>query len=104
MGQKGRSSSVAGRCTARTGEARATLLDTWEIDRKLEGSPINGGGVQTSNARFANGRAAEDHARLPFPRATPRNTGRSTANVTDDGIPAAEHEKRREPRVRWSRR
>jgi hypothetical protein len=79
----------------KTEQARGTLLDTWEIDRKLEVSN-NGAGVQTSNELIA-----KDVPPLitlePVSRATAGTPVTLTAHVTDDGIPAA-NMRRREPR------
>ena len=79
----------------KTEQARATLLDTWEIDRKLEVSN-NGGGVQTSNALIAK----DEPPKITLDsvsRATAGTPVTLTANVTDDGIPPP-NMKRREPR------
>jgi hypothetical protein len=75
-------------------QARATLLDIWEIDRKVEVSN-NGGGVQTSNELIAKDQP---------PAITIAQVGRAragtaiaiAASVTDDGIPGVQ--KPRTPR------
>ena len=78
----------------KTDQARATLMDIWEIDRKLEVAN-NGGGVQISNILIAKDEppqvtidpVANAHAGAPVAL---------TAHVTDDGLPR--EMKRREPR------
>ena len=70
----------------KTDTARATLLDIWEIDRKVEVSN-NGGGVQISNDLIARDQP-------PVVTITPIGRVRAgtpvtiTAAVTDDGLPA----------------
>ena len=67
-------------------QARATLLDIWEIDRKVEVAN-NGGGVQTSNELIA-----KDQPPVitidPVARVKAGAPVALTAGVTDDGIPA----------------
>jgi hypothetical protein len=66
-------------------QARATLLDIWEIDRKVEVAN-NGGGVQVSNVLIAKDQppvvtiAPVAHAAVGTPVTF-------TADVNDDGIP-----------------
>ena len=69
-------------------QARATLLDIWEIDRKLEVAN-NGGSVQVSNALVAKD-APPSIAIDPVSRATAGAPVTLTATVTDDGIPSAD--------------
>jgi hypothetical protein len=77
----------------RTETARATLMDIWEIDRKVEVS--NNGGVQITNELIAKDQP-------PVVRVEPVGRVRAgtpvtlTASVTDDGIPAPQ--KPRPPR------
>ena len=79
----------------KTEQARATLLDIWEIDRKLEVSN-NGGGVQISNEVIF--KDVPPAVTLePVSRATVGTPVTLTAGVTDDGIPAP-NMRRREPR------
>ena len=54
----------------KTETARATLLDVWEIDRKVEVSN-NGGGVQISNELIMRGSAAGREDRSDRPRRRP---------------------------------
>jgi hypothetical protein len=69
----------------KTEVARATLLDVWEIDRKVEVAN-NGGGVQVSNELIAKDQPpvvkidpiGRPHAGSPIT---------ITASVTDDGLP-----------------
>jgi len=76
-------------------QARATLLDIWEIDRKVEISN-NGGGTAVSNVLIESDRppaiaiAPVAHAKAGAPVTL-------IAEVTDDGIPPADM-KRRPPR------
>ena len=83
----------------KTEQARATLLDIWEIDRKVEvsnnGGP-GGGGVQTSNALLAKDEPPKVTID-PVSRGTVGTPVTLTASVTDDGIPPP-NMKRREPR------
>ncbi len=66
--------------------ARATLLDVWEIDRKVEVSN-NGSGVQTSNELIAKDQPPV--VRIdPIARVQAGTPVTITATVTDDGIPA----------------
>src|SRR5262245_57216444 len=77
----------------KTETARATLLDIWEIDRKVEVS--NNGGVQITNEVIAKDQP-------PVVKVDPVGRVRAgaavtlMATVTDDGIPAAQ--KPRPPR------
>jgi hypothetical protein len=70
----------------KTETARATLIDVWEIDRKVEVSN-NGGGVQISNELIMRDQP-------PAVAIAPIASARSgapitlTATVTDDGLPA----------------
>jgi hypothetical protein len=69
----------------KTEVARATLLDIWEIDRKVEVS--NNGGVQVSNDVIA--KDAPPIVRIdPIGRPRAGTPVTITAIVTDDGIPA----------------
>ena len=70
----------------KTETARATLLDVWEIDRKVEVSN-NGGGVQVSNDLIARDQPpVVTIARIGGVKAgTPVTL---SAAVTDDGLPA----------------
>ena len=70
----------------KTETARATLLDVWEIDRKVEVSN-NGGGVQVSNDLIARDQPpVVTIARIGRVKAgTPVTL---SAAVTDDGLPA----------------
>ena len=72
--------------TGRPNQARATLLDIWEIDRKLEVAN-NGGGVQISNELIAKDQPPIDHASTPRRARRAGTAVELTANVTDDGIP-----------------
>jgi len=65
--------------------ARATLLDIWEIDRKVEISN-NGGGVQISNELIAKDQPPTITI-APVARARAGTPVAMTASVTDDGIP-----------------
>ena len=69
----------------KTNTARATLLDIWEIDRKLEVAN-NGGGVQVSNELIFKDQPPSITLGAA-PRATAGTAVELTANVTDDGIP-----------------
>ena len=81
----------------KTEQARATLMDIWEIDRKVEVSNGGaGGGVQTSNALIAKDEPPSVTID-PVSRATTGAPVTLTASVTDDGIPPPDA-KRREPR------
>ncbi len=76
----------------KTEVARATLLDIWEIDRKVEISN-SGGGTAVSNALIAS-----DHPPVvtiaPAPPAKAGVPVTLTADVRDDGIPPADMKKR----------
>jgi hypothetical protein len=69
----------------KTEQAKATLLDVWEIDRKVEVS--NNGGVQTSNDLI-------NRDQPPVVKIDPIGRPKAgaivtlSASVTDDGIPA----------------
>jgi hypothetical protein len=79
----------------KTETARATLLDIWEIDRKLEVAN-NGGGVQVSNALIAK----DEPPSITLDPTTTAKVGTPvplTAHVSDDGIPPPDM-KKREPR------
>jgi hypothetical protein len=78
----------------KTEVARATLLDIWEIDRKVEISN-NGGGVQISNELIAKDQPPAVTI-APVGRARTGTPISLTASVTDDGIPG--ETKPREPR------
>ena len=68
----------------KTEVARATLLDVWEIDRKVEVS--NNGGVQITNELIA--KDAPPVVRIdPIARPRAGTPVTITATVTDDGIP-----------------
>jgi len=68
----------------KTEVARATLLDVWEIDRKVEVS--NNGGVQVSNELIA--KDVPPVVKIdPIPHARAGAPVTITAAVTDDGIP-----------------
>lgn len=69
----------------KTDTARATLLDIWEIDRKVEVSN-NGGSVQVSNELIARDQppTVKIDPIAPVKVGTPMTL---TATVTDDGIP-----------------
>ena len=69
----------------KTETARATLLDIWEIDRKVEISN-NGGGVQISNELIAKDQPPTITI-APVARARTATPVGLTASVTDDGIP-----------------
>jgi hypothetical protein len=69
----------------KTEQARATLMDVWEIDRKVEVSN-NGGGTAVSNELVAKDQPPTI-AIAPAPRATVGAPLTLTANVSDDGIP-----------------
>ena len=69
----------------KTETARATLLDIWEIDRKVEISN-NGGGVQISNELIAKDQPPTITV-APVARARTATPVGLTASVTDDGIP-----------------
>ena len=69
----------------KTNQARATLMDIWEIDRKLEVAN-NGGGVQVSNELILRDQPPALTLSAP-PRATAGTPAEITASVTDDGIP-----------------
>ena len=71
----------------KTETARATLLDVWEIDRKVEVSN-NGGGVQISN-ELINRDQPPVVTIAPIGRATAGTPVVLIATVTDDGLPAA---------------
>jgi hypothetical protein len=78
----------------RTETARATLLDIWEIDRKVEVSN-NGGGVQTSNELIAKDQPPAVNI-APVARARTGTAVSIVASVNDDGIPG--ETKPRKPR------
>jgi hypothetical protein len=79
----------------KTEVARATLLDVWEIDRKVEVSN-NGGGTQVSNELVA--RDQPPTVKIdPIGRVRTGTPVTFSAIVTDDGIPPA-GEKPRAPR------
>jgi hypothetical protein len=70
----------------KTEVARATLLDIWEIDRKVEVSNV-GGGVQVSNELI--NRDVPPVVKIdPIARPRAGQPVTITAAVTDDGIPA----------------
>ena len=73
----------------KTEVARATLLDIWEIDRKVEvsnGGGAAGGGTQTSNELIA--RDQPPVVKIdPIARPRAGTPVTITAAVTDDGIP-----------------
>jgi len=81
----------------RTEQARATLLDIWEIDRKVEVSN-NGGGTAVSNTLIAGDRPPAI-AMAPPPQVKAGTPVTLTADVTDDGVPPADMKRRasREP-------
>ena len=81
----------------RTEQARATLLDIWEIDRKVEVSN-NGGGTAVSNTLIAGDRPPAI-AIAPPPQVKAGTPVTLTADVTDDGVPPADMKRRasREP-------
>jgi len=79
----------------KTEQARATLLDIWEIDRKVEISN-NGGGVQVSNELIAKDQPPTITI-APVARARAGTPVAITASVTDDGIPG--ERKPRAPRT-----
>jgi hypothetical protein len=69
----------------KTEVARATLLDVWEIDRKVEVS--NNGGVQISNELIA--KDVPPVVKIdPIARPRAGTPVTITATVTDDGIPS----------------
>ncbi len=70
----------------RTDTARATLLDVWEIDRKVEVSN-NGGGVQISNELIMRDQPPTITI-APIGRAKAGTPITLSAAVTDDGLPA----------------
>ena len=78
----------------KTEQARATLLDIWEIDRKVEVSN-NGGSTAVNNALVAR----DQPPTLTFEsvRATAGAATKLVANIADDGIPPPDA-KRRPPR------
>ena len=72
----------------KTEQARATLMDIWEIDRKVEVSNGGGGGgVRTSNALIAKDEPPKVTL-APVSRATVGTPVALVASVTDDGLPA----------------
>jgi hypothetical protein len=79
----------------KTEVARATLLDIWEIDRKVEISN-NGGGTAVSNALIASDQPPTVTISPP-PLAKAGVPVTLTADVSDDGVPPAGM-KRRPPR------
>ena len=70
----------------KTETARATLIDVWEIDRKVEVSN-NGGGVQISNELIMRDQAPAVSI-APVGRTKAGTPITLTAAVTDDGLPA----------------
>jgi hypothetical protein len=80
----------------KTEQARATLMDIWEIDRKLEVSN-NGGGTAVSNELIAKD-VPPAVTVDPVSHAAPGTPVTLVANVTDDGIPEP-NARRREPRA-----
>jgi len=79
----------------KTETARATLMDIWEIDRKVEVAN-NGGGVQVSNTLIAK----DEPPSIALDPVTAAKVGTPlslTAHVADDGIPPPDM-KKREPR------
>jgi hypothetical protein len=79
----------------RTEQARATLMDIWEIDRKVEVSN-NGGGTAVSNALIARDQPPQVTF-APLPRVAVGAPATIAAAITDDGIPPPDA-KRRPPR------
>jgi hypothetical protein len=79
----------------RTEQARATLLDIWEIDRKTEVSN-NGGGTATSNDLIARDRPPTATF-APLPQVAAGAAVTLAAQIADDGVPPADM-KRRPPR------
>jgi hypothetical protein len=79
----------------KTEQARATLLDIWEIDRKVEVSNT-GGGTAVSNALIARDQPPTVTF-APVPRVAAGTPVTLTALVADDGVPPA-NAKRRSPR------
>ena len=87
----------------KTNQARATLLDIWEIDRKLEVAN-NGGGVQVSNELIFRDQPPALTVSAPS-RATAGTPSELVAHVTDDGIPPerkARPQRQTEPSLRAS--
>ena len=78
----------------KTEQARATLMDIWEIDRKVEVSN-NGGSTAVSNALVA--RDQPPTVTFDPVRAAAGTAATLTAKITDDGIPPPDA-KRRPPR------
>jgi len=78
----------------KTEQARATLMDIWEIDRKVEISNM-GGGTAVSNELIAKDQPPTI-AIEPAPHATVGAPLTVTATVSDDGLPPAA--KKRAPR------
>src|SRR4051794_21600978 len=70
----------------KTETARATLMDVWEIDRKVEVSN-NGGGVQISNELIMRDQPPS-RVTAPIVSAKSGAPMTLTATVTDDGLPA----------------
>ncbi len=70
----------------KTETARATLMDVWEIDRKVEVSN-NGGGVQISNELIMRDEPPAVTI-APIGRVRTGAAIRLSARVTDDGLPA----------------
>src|SRR5471030_409464 len=70
----------------KTDTARATLLDVWEIDRKVEVSN-NGGGVQITNELIMRDQPPVITI-APIGRVKAGTAITLSANVTDDGLPA----------------
>jgi hypothetical protein len=71
----------------KTEQARATLLDIWEIDRKVEVSN-NGGGTATSNELIAKDQPPSITI-APVGRVVAATPVTLTATISDDGIPPA---------------
>lgn len=79
----------------KTEQARATLLDIWEIDRKVEVSN-NGGGTAVSNELIAKDQPPTTRFD-PLPSVAAGTPVKLTAHLADDGIPSPDA-KRRPPR------
>ncbi|MBI3494186.1 MAG: hypothetical protein HY047_20765 [Acidobacteria bacterium] len=76
----------------KTDQARATLMDIWEIDRKVEVSN-NGGGTAVSNELLAKNQPPTVVIQ-PAARATVGTPVTLTATVADDGVPTPNAKKR----------
>src|SRR5439155_9244732 len=70
----------------KTEKAKATLLDIWEIDRKVEVSNNGGGGTSVSNEQLFKDEPPKI-AVEPVTKATIGIAVTLSATVTDDGIP-----------------